>query len=89
MKKMKKVLALMLAVLMMLSITPAVFAEDAATEEETTVVVEDAGNEDSGLTAGDLFGGFFIKIGELLNTVFQFLANLFSGTSGTSQLERL
>lgn len=89
MKKMKKVLALLLAALMMLSITPAVFADDAEAEETTTAVVEDAESQDSGLTAGDLFGGFFIKIGELLNTIFQFLANLFSGTSGTSQLERL
>ncbi len=41
------------------------------------------------MTAGDLFGGFFIKLGELLNTIFEFLSNLFSGTSGNDALEQI
>ncbi len=41
------------------------------------------------MSAGDLFGGFFIKIGELLNTIFEFLSNMFSGTNGNSALEQL
>lgn len=41
------------------------------------------------MTAGDLFGGFFVKIGELLSTIFEFLANMFSGTSGNDALEQI
>lgn len=41
------------------------------------------------MTAGELFGGFFIKIGELLNTIFEFLANMFSGKNGNDALEQI
>lgn len=78
MKKLKKLLALALAVIMMLSVAPAVFAEDAT---EPT--------DDTGLTIGDIFGGFFIKLGELLNTIFEFLSNLFSGSNGNGALDAI
>ena len=41
------------------------------------------------MTAGDLFGGFFIKLGELLNTVIEFLSNMFSGKNGNDALEQI
>ena len=41
------------------------------------------------MTAGDHFGGLFFKFGELLNTIFEFLSNMFSGTSGNDALEQL
>lgn len=41
------------------------------------------------MTAGDLFGGLFIKLGELLNTIVEFLSNMFSGTKGNDALEQI
>lgn len=82
---MKKFLALLLSVLMLLSVAPVAFAQDAQ-EEQTTVVAEDTNEEDAdaSLGAGDLFGGFFIKLGEMLQIIFNFLSNLFNGTGDTN-----
>lgn len=84
MKKMKKFIALILSVIMLLSVTPVAFAQEAA-EETTTAAVE---TDDTLSAAGDLFGGFFVKIGEMLQIIFDFLANLFSGT-GDNSLENM
>ncbi len=88
---MKKVIALLLSVLMLLSIAPVAFADEAI-DDETTTVAEAADNveeSDNSLSAaGDLFGGFFVKIGEMLRIVFEFLANLFNGT-GSSNIDKL
>lgn len=87
---MKKFIALLLSVLMLLSIVPVAFAEDVVSDETTTVVADDtAENSDDSLSAaGDLFGGFFVKIGEMLQIIFDFLANLFNGT-GSSNIDKL
>lgn len=81
MKKFKKLISLVLAVLMMLAVMPVAFAEEETTAADTT--------ESDSFGAGDLFGGFFIKIGELLNTIFAFLSNLFSGTNGNDALDAI
>lgn len=80
---MKKFIALLLSVLILLSVAPVAFAQEATTEAETTTVVgEETTTDNSGTSAGDLFGGFFKSIGDLLKIVIDFLANLFNGTSG-------
>ena len=78
---MKKFLAVLLSVLMLLSVAPVAFAQTA--DAETTTVAEEAGDT-SLSTAGDLFGGFFVKLGELLQIVIDFLSNLFTGTGDTN-----
>lgn len=86
---MKKIIALLLAVIMLLSVAPVAFAEDAAADETTTVAAEaDESADDSLSDAGDLFGGFFVKIGEMLKIIFDFLANLFNGT-GDKNIDNL
>lgn len=85
---MKKIIALLLSVLMLLSIAPVAFAETAV-DETTTVAAEDTEASDSDLSAaGDLFGGFFERIGDMLRIIFDFLANLFNGT-GSDNIDNL
>lgn len=83
---MKKFLAVLLSVLMLLSVAPIAFAQETTTEKAT--VVEDAENaegaDESLSAAGDLFGGFFVKLGEMLQIIFNFLSNLFNGTGDTN-----
>lgn len=79
---MKKFLAVLLSVLMLLSVAPVAFAQTA--DAETTTVAAEEDGDTSLSTAGDLFGGFFAKIGELLQIVINFLSNLFNGTGDTN-----
>lgn len=83
---MKKFLAVLLSLLMLLSVAPVAFAQETTTEK--TTVVENTENaeeaDDSLSAAGDLFGGFFVKLGEMLQIIFNFLANLFNGTGDTN-----
>lgn len=81
---MKKFIALLLSVLTLLSVAPIAFAAEETTVAETTTVAneETTKAETSDTSVGDLFGGFFKRIGDLLKIVIDFLANLFNGTSG-------
>ena len=83
MKTGKKILSVFLAMILAFSITTVAFAEEAVVEPEIT----DDTAEDS-LNPFDIFGGFFVKIGELMKMVFEFLENMFTG-NGNNALEEL
>lgn len=89
MKKMKKAIALLLSMLMILAVAPvSVFAEDAGVVEED-VLDTDADASAGGLNGFTLIGSFFETIGNVLRLVVEFLSNMFSGTSGNDALEQL
>lgn len=88
MKIFKKAMALFLAMLMILAVSPV-----SAFAEEAEEIVPDAGtNEETNtetLNPFSLFGQFFENIGKLLRLVIQFLNSLFTGTGGDDALEQL
>ena len=88
MKKMKKAIALLLSMLMILAVAPvSVFAEDAGVVVEEDVLDTDASAD--GLNGFTLIGGFFEALANVLRLVVEFLGNMFSGTSGNDALEQL
>lgn len=84
MKTAKKVLSVFLAMILAFSITTVAFAEEEVVEPEIT----DETTDEETLNPFTLFGGFFVKIGELMRIVFEFLENMFSG-NGNNALEEL
>lgn len=86
MKTAKKVLSVFLAMILAFSISTVAFAEEAAVEPDVNGEATDT--TDDSLNAFDLFGGFFVKIGELMKMVFEFLENMFTG-NGDNALEEL
>lgn len=86
MKVLKKAMALFLAMLMVLAVAPAAFAEEAE------VVVPDVETpEDTAETVNPFafIGMFFETLAGILRNVVAFLENMFSGGSGNDALEQL
>ena len=90
MKNVKKAIALLLSMLMILAVAPvSVFAEDAGVVVEEDVLDTDADASADGLNGFTLIGGFFEALANVLRLVVEFLGNMFSGTSGNDALEQL
>ena len=91
MKNIKKAIALLLSMLMILAVAPvSVFAEEEAVVEPD-VNVETEAEEDAEaetLNPFSLIGKFFESIGETLRIVVEFLMNMFSGT-GNDALDQM
>ena len=89
MKNIKKAIALLLSMLMILAVAPvSVFAEDAGVVVEEDVLDTDADASASELNGFTLIGGFFEAIANVLRLVVQFLENMFAGT-GNDALEQM
>lgn len=90
MKVLKKAMALFLAMLMVLAVAPAAFAEEAV--EEEIVVPDVEAPEDAATETVNPFafiGMFFESLANILRSVVTFLENMFSGASGNDALEQL
>lgn len=85
MKVLKKVTALFLALLMVLSVAPSAFAEEVI--EPDVEISEDVATESVNPFA--FIGSFFETIAGILRTVVDFLENMFSGTLGNDALEQI
>ena len=89
MKNIKKAIALLLSMLMILAVAPvSVFAEDAGVVVEEDVLDTDADASASELNGFTLIGGFFETLANMLRLVVQFLENMFAGT-GNDALEQM
>lgn len=85
MKALKKAMALFLAMLMILAVTPvSVFAEEADVPAADAPIDE----SEEALNPFSLIGKFFETIGNVIRLVVEFLENMFSGT-GNDALEQL
>ena len=77
MKNIKKAIALLLSILMILAVAPvSVFAEDAGVVVEEDVLDTDADASASELNGFTLIGGFFETLANMLRLVVQFLENM-------------
>lgn len=89
MKKIKKAIALLLSMLMILAVAPvAVFAQEADVVVENDAVDTEADASAEELNGFTLIGGFFEAIANVLRLVVQFLENMFAGT-GNDALEQM
>lgn len=89
MKKIKKAIALLLSMLMILAVAPvAVFAQEADVVVENDAVDTEADASEEELNGFTLIGGFFEAIANVLRLVVQFLENMFAGT-GNDALEQM
>ncbi len=92
MKKIKKTIALLLSVLMLLSVLPvfSLAAEDGQEVQETEPAVQEEpdGTETDSDNPFGIIVDFFVRIGDLLRIVFEFLINFFAGT-GNDAIEKL
>lgn len=86
MKNLKKAMALFLAMLMILAVSPVSAFADEADVLPDADLSEDTNTET--LNPFALIGKFFENIGNILRLVVQFLENMFSGT-GNDALEQI